>query len=97
MQEPRYPLPRVVICSCGHSSPRPDSVSGDGGKNNNVRIPWRVPRRGFVVWPGGRSRTAGRTRPRVCMRTRSPVVRGASTMILPQVHLRKPCYDFSFL
>ena len=22
---------------------------------------------------------------------------GASTMILPQVHLRKPCYDFSFL
>ena len=21
----------------------------------------------------------------------------ASTMILPQVHLRKPCYDFSFL
>ncbi|KAF9661359.1 hypothetical protein SADUNF_Sadunf19G0060300 [Salix dunnii] len=22
---------------------------------------------------------------------------GVSTMILPQVHLRKPCYDFSFL
>lgn len=22
---------------------------------------------------------------------------GTSTMILPQVHLRKPCYDFSFL
>lgn len=25
------------------------------------------------------------------------VLRKATTMILPQVHLRKPCYDFSFL
>ncbi|MED6213092.1 hypothetical protein PIB30_089900 [Stylosanthes scabra] len=50
------PLPRVVIYSCGHSSPRPDSVSGDGGENNNVWIPRHVPHRGFVVWLGGRSR-----------------------------------------
>ncbi|MED6118101.1 hypothetical protein PIB30_116321, partial [Stylosanthes scabra] len=64
MQEPRYPLPRVVLYSCGRSSPRPDSVSGDSGENNNVRIPWRVPRRGFVVWAGGRPRTAGRSRHR---------------------------------
>ncbi|MED6130257.1 hypothetical protein PIB30_116239, partial [Stylosanthes scabra] len=64
---PRYPLPRVVLYSCGRSSPRPDSVSGDGGENNNVRTPWRVPRRGFVVWAGGRPRTAGRSRHRVCL------------------------------
>ena len=25
------------------------------------------------------------------------VLVGVSTMILPQVHLRKPCYDFTFL
>lgn len=37
-------------------------------------------------------------RPRVCF-TSSRVVLlcRVSTMILPQVHLRKPCYDFSFL
>jgi hypothetical protein len=29
-------------------------------------------------------------------RARSILVR-VTTMILPQVHLRKPCYDFSFL
>ena len=29
-------------------------------------------------------------------RARSVLVR-VTTMILPQVHLRKPCYDFSFL
>lgn len=43
---------------------------------------------------------------RGCTRTTSGVVcnafagrsaRQVSTMILPQVHLRKPCYDFSFL
>ncbi|QHO16152.1 Putative uncharacterized proteinW-F [Arachis hypogaea] len=28
MQEPRYPLPRVVLNSCGHSSPRPDAGAG---------------------------------------------------------------------
>ena len=28
--------------------------------------------------------------------SRSILVR-VTTMILPQVHLRKPCYDFSFL
>ncbi|KAH7650787.1 hypothetical protein IHE45_20G013000 [Dioscorea alata] len=27
----------------------------------------------------------------------SACLRRVSTMILPQVHLRKPCYDFSFL
>lgn len=34
-----------------------------------------------------------------CVTTCSRVVllRRVSTMILPQVHLRKPCYDFSFL
>ncbi|XLT46467.1 hypothetical protein HN873_039071 [Arachis hypogaea] len=35
MQEPRYPLPRVVLNSCGHSSPRPDAVSGAGGESKN--------------------------------------------------------------
>ena len=27
----------------------------------------------------------------------SGVVKGQTVMILPQVHLRKPCYDFYFL
>ncbi|MED6165154.1 hypothetical protein PIB30_096853 [Stylosanthes scabra] len=34
MQEPRYPLPRVVVYSCGHSSPQPDFVPRDGGEND---------------------------------------------------------------
>ena len=39
-------------------------------------------------------------RPAAPTRSRSPFTRGSEwipVMILPQVHLRKPCYDFSFL
>ena len=40
----------------------------------------------------------GATPPRQHSITRATVVfRKPATMILPQVHLRKPCYDFSFL
>jgi hypothetical protein len=67
-------------------------------------VPWRQIRAGFVIAerspPGGGKAPRGRggnRRPgefRHCAR----VFRfGVSTMILPQVHLRKPCYDFSFL
>lgn len=60
---------------------------------------------GFVVAPGatpwGRSRRreGGRgTPPRVLHYVSAGRSAGqVSTMILPQVHLRKPCYDFSFL
>ena len=44
-----------------------------------------------------RRRPAAPTPPR---RSRNPFARGSEwipVMILPQVHLRKPCYDFSFL
>ncbi|KAK5802553.1 hypothetical protein PVK06_030155 [Gossypium arboreum] len=50
--------------------------------------------------------TRGDGNRRRCTRTTSDVVynaftgrsaRKVSTMILPQVHLRKPCYDFSFI
>ncbi|KAM2493743.1 hypothetical protein ACFX1W_033924 [Malus domestica] len=36
-------------------------------------------------------------RPPTLKRVLGSFCRAGSTMILPQVHLRKPCYDFSFL
>ena len=52
---------------------------------------------------GARRDARPRVVPRAARRERrfrgtgSPVVVLEATMILPQVHLRKPCYDFSFL
>ena len=43
---------------------------------------------------GARERGQGRGD---ALRRFAVVLRRVSTMILPQVHLRKPCYDFSFL
>lgn len=43
-----------------------------------------------------RRRPRLRTRP-LAVRPRFAVFVGCVSMILPQVHLRKPCYDFSFL
>ena len=65
-------------------------------------IPWRVLRRGLVgasAAPTGGGR-GGRGRPLppgVQNWFAGRPVGQVSTMILPQVHLRKPCYDFSFL
>lgn len=75
-------------------------------------VPWRPPRRGFVMPPAdaeiahrgallpGPACRIGVSRPRAGRRVDTfAIVRWFrfSTMILPQVHLRKPCYDFSFL
>ena len=43
---------------------------------------------------GGRPRLRARS---LTVRPRFAVFVGCVSMILPQVHLRKPCYDFSFL
>src|SRR5262249_45976207 len=113
MREPRYPLPRVVFVFCiargrGRSVARPPGApfvprflgaTCAGG--------WFVRRRGPYLGRSGPAPTGrgeGRPRPgpppsRPVFETRSRVVPSGqvSTMILPQVHLRKPCYDFSFL
>jgi hypothetical protein len=49
---------------------------------------------------GGGTQRPSRGRPAAPTRSRGPFARGSEwipVMILPQVHLRKPCYDFSFL
>ena len=46
----------------------------------------------------GATRSVDRTTsPRGCLKRVRGSALQVSTMILPQVHLRKPCYDFSFL
>lgn len=69
-----------------------------------VSFPWRQLRRIFCVVLGRRSgatvRLSGILFPGVscCFHLfAGRSAEQASTMILPQVHLRKPCYDFSFL
>ena len=96
MREPRDPLLKVVtIFNRGgpesHSNRRQSCLKRERGHYN------RPPKGSQVcgVWKGG----AG-TRPQHGVATgagRSPLPREVSIMILPQVHLRKPCYDFYFL
>ncbi|KAK8700817.1 hypothetical protein V6N13_019207 [Hibiscus sabdariffa] len=75
-----------------------------------IPIPWRNSRRGRSFCHGDTgSRVTGTGRGRGAMKRPHPLplmfdntftgrsARQVSTMILPQVHLRKPCYDFSFL
>ena len=68
-------------------------------------FPWRVPRRGFVSPHVERVRAPRRERgpdggvrpapgPRFYLQRVRGLLLQVSTMILPQVHLRKPCYDF---
>ena len=76
-------------------------------------FPWRSPRRGSLLRRGGEdarrserpapTRRVGapgleaRTPPMLYNEFAGRSAGQVSTMILPQVHLRKPCYDFSFL
>ena len=86
------------------------TVQGQG--THYIDIPWRIRRRGLLLCRGegnsdrrtlpGPGMEAGDHRsptPQPCMmNTFSGQSAGqVSTMILPQVHLRKPCYDFTFL
>ncbi|XXG87993.1 hypothetical protein AAC387_Pa12g0276 [Persea americana] len=82
--------------------PRPGCArAGRGGRPFRFSIPWRSPRPKGCSEPAG-TRAAG-VAPRAARRGRrsrgtgSPVVVLETAMLLPQVHLRKPCYDFSFL
>ena len=113
MREPRYPLPRVVlfIYSNRSRSNRRGRVTVSGAPTAGiVSLSFLDAFRARVrLVPGARG---GPTRTRrggsgACSRPLAPleccnVFAGpsagqVSTMILPQVHLRKPCYDFSFL
>lgn len=86
---------------CGRRRP----ADGPGGAHRFVSVPWRMPRRGTLFAERfGLSPSPHDVGARGCPRSprldnefagRSAVQ--VSTMILPQVHLRKPCYDFSFL
>lgn len=66
-------------------------------------IPRRIPasdrraRRARGKRPAGAEEAASASRAAICHACNGRVFREATTMILPQVHLRKPCYDFSFL
>ena len=75
------------VCNCGVGS-----VAGR---------PARVPRSvKFSLAPGRRGFVAGGGVPpaeRFFQPVRGSLLFRGTTMILPQVHLRKPCYDFSFL
>ena len=107
MREPRYPLPRVVMTFARHPVAPTRSANGVRGEDASLSIPWRIPRRGSLArtaWPEGARRRGRRARDGDRPRRTPPLLNTSSlsalqvsTMILPQVHLRKPCYDFSFL
>lgn len=104
MREPRYPLPGVISF---YSKPRQTTQClSESLSASAIRVPWRhsapcsdtttsMPRKTQKVDAGGAEEVAP---PRqVVLHVRRSCSRKATTMILPQVHLRKPCYDFSFL
>ncbi|XXG87895.1 hypothetical protein AAC387_Pa12g0261 [Persea americana] len=89
--------PRVGACVPGRGAPAPGGAAAlSASRFLGARRAQRV-----VSEPAG-TRAAG-VAPRAARRGRrsrgtgSPVVVLETAMILPQVHLRKPCYDFSFL
>lgn len=112
MREPRYPLPRVVMTFAyiaNARSPRRITVSGARGQASFFSYSLARAAPGFVWVPKaiGINRTPptsrgfeGRGPPHPPNASNEFTGRSAvqvSTMILPQVHLRKPCYDFYFL
>ena len=119
MQEPRYPLPRVILYVVCRGKVRGVAVSGPakialnsfeflGARSAGVCVLARGGARGDRLSPArvGEDGVGVREQlPRASPDRTCPVMNGfagrtcceATTMILPQVHLRKPCYDFSFL
>ncbi|KAF3342131.1 hypothetical protein FCM35_KLT00769 [Carex littledalei] len=106
MREPRYPLPRVILFFVGLRQPAPPRSGSPAPQLVLVflgDIPRRVPARGHRARrargkrPAGAEEAASASRAAICHACNGRVFREATTMILPQVHLRKPCYDFSFL
>jgi hypothetical protein len=96
----------VSIVERGAAPPR-----GRGRSPVPTVVPWRAPRRDVssarraAAARGGRVPRGGGPEGRACPPAPAASVPSSrvfrsfrvSTMILPQVHLRKPCYDFSFL
>lgn len=97
MQEPRYPLSRVIINISrripppGHNRKR----CNKGANESSFCCPWRALRRGSLVH--STKVQADEESYNHLVENKFAVSFASSTMILPQVHLRKPCYDFSFL
>ena len=108
MREPRYPLPRVVMTFERRLDARRAPADGATGRPalRSVFLGAFRARGSLARTARARARASGKgsrravarhaDRPSVRERVRGLLLR-ASTMILPQVHLRKPCYDFSFL
>lgn len=98
---------RVNTCGAQHRSAprRPDAglVPFDSYLGANLRRFWvsAAPRRGPLQWGGsnggGGCFAATAAAARFTGSPNRSIQVSVSTMILPQVHLRKPCYDFSFL
>jgi hypothetical protein len=91
---PRRPATLFGFSSLAHSAP---------GFGLRTRLPRSLRMVCGQTGGTGFPRPFGDERPRspsprvVITRSRVVLLGQVSTMILPQVHLRKPCYDFSFL
>ena len=88
--------------------PRQPAQPSNGSRLPQLsRVPWRQPAPCSGQRPtrpggereeaGGAEEAASASPAAFCHACNGRVFREATTMILPQVHLRKPCYDFSFL
>jgi hypothetical protein len=105
MREPRYPLPRVIFFSVGLGNRRRPRAARRRLSFTVFLgvIPRRIPasnrraRKGEREEAGGAEEAASASAAAFCHVFDGRVSGKATTMILPQVHLRKPCYDFSFL
>lgn len=107
MQEPRYPLPRVILCNVSRRRPQEHRVRVRERIINSFMFLGAQCAGVCVLAEGSRARRGPpcpdeaealdlKPTPRVYTNSQVELIE-ASTMILPQVHLRKPCYDFSFL
>ncbi|KAM2704116.1 hypothetical protein EV1_033490 [Malus domestica] len=103
MREPRYPLPRVVLTFIeDDDAPARAPFLGRRERALSFRF-LGAARAGVGLYareraPGTKGTLGPEARrPPTLKRVLGSFCRAGSTMILPQVHLRKPCYDFSFL
>ena len=97
LREPRHSLLGVVFVSLVRVGRRPfgrGPTRAPGRKDPPQSRARARPRGGTRVCG---KRRDGRTASRKRRHGEQRWVFGCSVMILPQVHLRKPCYDFSFL
>ena len=99
LREPRYPLLRVLNCLDFSS---PIEIGSESSHNNNKTEGFSCCRGLKVETSKHRKHAAPsqRNSKLFAKRTNKTIRKGwygFTIMILPQVHLRKPCYDFYFL